>query len=262
MRSKKQKLLEENHEYKWIDGEVKYIHDLKNKIYLSSDEKLKIKNMSKIELFELFFSAEIKDIIIEASINNNLELTHDKLDSFIGILIVSIFSSRKSIEDYWSKKDILSLSKVSSCMSRNDYRKIKSRLKFAKITEKNLKDRLWRVRKLVDTFKINLHQFGYFSSNMSIDESMVKFYGRTILKQYMPKKPIRFGIKIWALCTITGYLLDFEIYCGKQSENEEKLSNCCLGSKVVMKMLHNFLTTIPSENLDDYHVTFDNFLQA
>ena len=125
----------------------------------------------------------------------------------------------KAVEDFWSKKDILSLSKVSSCMTRDEYRKINYNLKLAIIEEKNLQDRIWRVRRLVESFNKNLKQFGYFSSNMSVDESMVKFYGRTLLKQYMPRKPIRFGIKLWALCTITGYLLHFEIYCGKEAEN-------------------------------------------
>lgn len=41
----------------------------------------------------------------------------------------------------------------------------------------------------------------------SIDESMVKFKGRLGFKQYMPNKPIKWGIKVWSLCeSTTGYL--------------------------------------------------------
>lgn len=38
------------------------------------------------------------------------------------------------------------------------------------------------------------------SSKQSIDECMVKFKGRSSLKQYMLKKPIKRGFKVWAQC--------------------------------------------------------------
>ncbi|XP_035435187.2 piggyBac transposable element-derived protein 4 [Spodoptera frugiperda] len=60
------------------------------------------------------------------------------------------------------------------------------------------------------------------SSKQSIDECMVKFKGRSTLKQYMPKKPIKRGFKIWARCDYkTGYLYQFEIYTGKGDDSME-----------------------------------------
>lgn len=47
----------------------------------------------------------------------------------------------------------------------------------------------------------------------SLDESMAKFKGRSSLKQYMPLKPIKRGIKIWERCdSKSGYAYDFNIY--------------------------------------------------
>jgi len=34
---------------------------------------------------------------------------------------------------------------------------------------------------------------------MSIDEAMVKYKGRVFFRQYMPKKPIKWGIKVWMI---------------------------------------------------------------
>jgi len=34
------------------------------------------------------------------------------------------------------------------------------------------------------------------SSHQSIDESMVKFKGRSVLKQYSPLKPMKRGVKV------------------------------------------------------------------
>jgi hypothetical protein len=52
-----------------------------------------------------------------------------------------------------------------------------------------------------------------------VDESMIKYMGWAILFiQYMPAKPIKHGIKVFALCcAYTGYLYHFEIYT-KESE--------------------------------------------
>lgn len=257
-----QRLLEENHTYKWIEGEAEHQTDIETKIFLSDDQKSSVNSMSKTDLFELFFSNELKDVIITASKENDINLTFSKLENFIGILLVSIINTRKDTKDYWSKNNLLSCKMVMDCMSRNDFLNIKRRLKYSRNEEKNITDKIWRVRAMVDIFRKNLQQFGFFSSNMSIDESMIKFFGRSSMKQFMPKKPIRFGLKLWALCTTSGFLLDFHIYCGKGGSNEDKLKKCCVGSKVVMQELHNFLRTVPRDRLTDYHVTFDNFFTS
>jgi len=114
-------------------------------------------------------------------------------------------------------------------------------------------NQVWRVTKIVEIFRTNIQKFGFFSSKLSIDESMIKFFGRLDIKQYVRIKPIRFGIKLWALCTIFGFLHDFSIYCGK-NENVQNLKKCNLGSRVVLNMLHQFLMTVPNKKLKDYHV--------
>ena len=52
---------------------------------------------------------------------------------------------------------------------------------------------------------------------------MIKYCGRVVVFiQYMPKKPIKHGIKVFALCcAYTGYLLGYEVYLGKDTETNE-----------------------------------------
>ena len=58
-------------------------------------------------------------------------------------------------------------------------------------------------------------------------------------------------------------ILDFDIYCGKQETHcNETLSSCNVGTKAVMKMVHNFLLTVSKTKLVDYHVCFDNFFTS
>ena len=65
---------------------------------------------------------------------------------------------------------------------------------------------------------------------VSVDEAMIKFQGRSSLKQYMPLKPVKCGIKVWVLAdSHNGYFQKFEVYSGKKEESPEKV----LGAKVV-----------------------------
>ena len=58
--------------------------------------------------------------------------------------------------------------------------------------------------------------------HVSIDEVIIAFKGRSSLKQYLPMKPIKRGIKVWARAT-TGYVLAFEVYTGKKGNTSEKV---------------------------------------
>ena len=67
----------------------------------------------------------------------------------------------------------------------------------------------------------------------SIDESMVKLKGRSTLKQYLPLKPIKRGVKIWERCDAkTGYVYDLNVYSGKDTNQVTGT----LGERVVTKL--------------------------
>ena len=48
---------------------------------------------------------------------------------------------------------------------------------------------------------------------------MVKFYGRSVVRQYMPQKPTKYGVKLWGLCcSCCGYSITQEMYLGSTVE--------------------------------------------
>ena len=68
------------------------------------------------------------------------------------------------------------------------------------------------------------------STFQSIDESMTKFEGKSSIKQFMPIKSVKRGIKLWTRCDAkTGYVYDTKIYCGK----EDSCQQGTLGERVV-----------------------------
>jgi len=88
---------------------------------------------------------------------------------------------------------------------------------------------------------------------------MAKSYAKTVLKQFIRGKPIRFGLKFWGLCTSDGYLLNLDLYCGKNSQIGNKLAKCALGSRVVLNLLQPFFQIINYNKIPEFHLYFDNF---
>ena len=53
--------------------------------------------------------------------------------------------------------------------------------------------------------------------HFTLDESMTKFKGRLQFRQYMPVKPIKWGVKVWTLAeSTTGYMSWFQVYTGRE----------------------------------------------
>jgi len=63
---------------------------------------------------------------------------------------------------------------------------------------------------------------------------MVKFKGRSSLKQYNLMKPVKRGYKIWSLADQRGYMLAFKIYQGKEEIVNHEFEKFGLGERVVL----------------------------
>ena len=71
------------------------------------------------------------------------------------------------------------------------------------------------------------------------------------MKQYMPKKPIKIGIKVWVLADSTnGYFCRLQVYTGHQTSVERGL-----GARVVKDLSQDFYGKW-------HHVYFDNFFTS
>ena len=91
--------------------------------------------------------------------------------------------------------------------------------------------------------------------NVSIDESMVPYYGRHGCKQYIQNKPVKFGYKLLVAASPLGYAIQFYPYAGKGDNYNKDID---LGGSVVMALMSK-LPTVPNSN---YHVVMDNFFTS
>ena len=108
-----------------------------------------------------------------------------------------------------------------------------------------------KIQPIYDITNKNLVQFGIFAQNLSIDESMVPYFGRHSAKMFIKAKPIRFGYKIWTLCSSDGYPFHLEIYTGRDPDRTRGP-----GETAIMKKLEILET--PS----DHVIYFDNFFSS
>ena len=111
-------------------------------------------------------------------------------------------------------------------MSRNRYHEIKKYLHFA--DNQNLtEDKMSKIVPLYELLNQNLIQVDIFNKLLSVDESIVPYFGRHSAKMIIRAKSIRFDFKIWCLCGSDGYSYNMKIYQGK----EKKLQDKPLGSR-------------------------------
>ena len=82
-------------------------------------------------------------------------------------------------------------------------------------TSLNPYDKFSKVRPLLN--KLNEQCLSNFfpEQTVSIDKSMVPYFSRHGCKQFMKKKPVKFGYKLWVAATPHGYAIQFYPYMGK-----------------------------------------------
>ena len=91
--------------------------------------------------------------------------------------------------------------------------------------------------------------------NLGINESMVLFKVRLIFKQYIKTKRHRFGIKLFVLCDCeTGYILDYIVYTGSQTEIDHVETLGVTGS-VVTTLMKPYLNKGHTLYTDNYYTS-------
>ncbi|XP_060846028.1 piggyBac transposable element-derived protein 4-like [Rhopalosiphum padi] len=112
-------------------------------------------------------------------------------------------------------------------------------------------DKLSAIRSFLDSF-VNNSRASYNKSEFTtIDEMLHPFRGRCQWIQYIPSKPAKYGIKMYALCDAKYfYTSNLEVYCGKQPEGPYDNSNA------PMEIVKRLITDIEKSNRN---LTTDNY---
>lgn len=237
---------------------------------------------SAIEAFQLFFpDNEIEKIVVftnkwiqhvkdSYAQERNARLTDiTEIKALIGVLFFAgvCKSSHQHIDDLWAN-DGTGIDMFRCCMSKKRFSFLLRALRFDDIDDRHQRtqvDKLAKIRPILDPF-INKCQSAYSPSEyVTLDEMLDSFRGKCPFRQYMPSKPAKYGIKMFALCcSRTFYTVKLEVYVGTQHPGPYANSNKV--SDVIERMVEpvtgtgrnitmdNWFTSVPvAEHLRDDH---------
>ena len=89
-------------------------------------------------------------------------------------------------------------------------------------------DRLGKVRPVIDHLSTKFTEVYQPHRDIAVDEAMIKFQDRSSLKQYMPLKPTKRGIKVWKTVQM-GTFLDLRCTLAKWRTPLKSCQNPHLG---------------------------------
>ena len=187
----------------------------------------------------------------------SLQSTAHELETFTGMYFHMGLVKMQAVGCFWETDT--RYAPVADMMSRNRFQKLALYLHIKDnllVTDSEKQDRAWKIRPLLNSLNANFATVSP-EENHSINEIMVAFKGRALLKQYLPKKLKKWGFQLWARCAASGYLHIFDVYQGKGTGigNDEDISGCGLGGNVVLKLC----STLPEKHkifADNYFSDF------
>lgn len=259
--------IEINPEFNWQQHEnARVFHNFEER---TGPQKRYLGEVSVLQLFEEYFIPEVWTLIVNMT-NLNAATKHandndnhkwndtsiEEMKTFFGLVIAMGIMKLPRLELYWQKKywifDIPSFNKI---MSRNRFSQIWRFLHFC--DEANIpaaddpnRDKLFKVRPMLDLLLPRFQSVYVPSKNISIDESMIPFKGRIGFRQFIATKRVRFGIKVWVLAeSDTGYISRLQVYTGRVAQN---ITEHGLATRVVNDLIAPYA-------MKGYHLYLDNF---
>lgn len=136
--------------------------------------------------------------------------TKQELKTFLGLNILMGLKRQPSYRCYWSTAPDLNDLYISKQMTVNRFGWFLTNIH---CNDSSLEpkrgspnfDKLYKLKPVIEKLRECFQKSKNVTQDLTIDESMVKFKGRSTLKQYMPQKPIKRGYKIWMLNDKTKY---------------------------------------------------------
>ena len=141
-------------------------------------------------------------------------VTEEELRAYFGFQIFMGLVDEPATEDYWCR-DELHYSPIADRISRKRFQDIHRFLHFADNTTLTPRgqagyDRLGKVRPVMEKVQNKIHELYKPNRENAMDDAMIQFDGQNRIKQYMPAKPVKRGIKVWCRAdSHNGYLCEF-----------------------------------------------------
>ena len=171
-------------------------------------------------------------------------VTVPEIKTFFALYFAMGIVSQCNLRDYWQTKNVITQTPAfHDVMSRNRWCAIWTHLHFSDNTKAVPRgepgfDRLFKIRQLINTVVSKFCTHYQAAKELSLDEMVIAFKGKSTLKQYNPRKPDKWGFKAFVLCEAkTGYALQWLLYSGRESDSDERAPPCSVSYNIVQKLV-------------------------
>ena len=210
-------------------------------------------------LFELFYDDDVINHITRMTNlyamqkSRQLAATTSEIRLVIAVLLVSGYVPLANRRMYRESSEDVHNEAISSTMPVNRFEEVLRFMHVCDNTDLQKGDKLAKLRPLFVMLNERFVQHWPTVQDVSIDESMVPYYGRHSSKQFIRGKLIRFGFKVWCLNSRLGYLVQCEPYQGSSGSFNADLG---LGGTVVTELIKKLPAGLP------YRLYIDNFFTS
>ena len=142
------------------------------------------------------------------------------MKTFLGNNYFITINKLPTIKSYWECGQYVGNEGIRNFMSRTRFEQILRNLHFADNQKDKNIGKAYKGRSAMIYFNDSFLACVSSDSIQSVAERMVKFKGRSSMRQYANKKAIKGGFKFWNRCASkTWYLYQFDLHLGKREEN-------------------------------------------
>jgi hypothetical protein len=153
-----------------------------------------------------------------------LDVTHSDIRGWMGICILMGCKRLPSVRQYWMRSQpFLYCELIASIMTLGRWEQI---MRCLHLVDNNTIvrdvadprfDRIAKTRWLVEMFVKVSKEIYNLEREITVDECVIPYKGRyCFIRQFMPDKPVRFGIKVWLLASSKSrFVYQMEVYFGE-----------------------------------------------
>ncbi|XP_020296777.1 piggyBac transposable element-derived protein 4-like [Pseudomyrmex gracilis] len=235
-----------------------------------------------LAFFKLFFTDElINEVVTETNNyarrkleNKTLSLysiwrtwknvTTEEMWAFIGVIINMGTMPLANLQEYWSRNDVSYIPFYSNKFTRDRFSQIFWMLHLKTIPTRDASPRTQL--QLVSCFLeyINSKLLKYFTpgEEICVDESTIKFKGRISFITYNPKKPTKWGIRVYTMeDSKTGYICGILPYYGSLTTEKLIRPDLPVSARIPLQLYTMLLEKVPGSQghhmfTDRYYTSF------
>lgn len=216
------------------------------------------------DIFQMIMSPDIINIIVGET-NRRAAVrfpaweltTPTEMYAFLGlVLYAGVFNSSKvPVTELWAPeffpifKGTMSKTRFEHLCRFIRFDNGETRTQRLKSSKSAAIDDVWKIMMANLESSYNPHH------NVTVDEQLFGYRGRTRFTQYIPSKPTKYGIKVWWICdAVSHYPLKGIVYTGKK-EGSERATN--QGEKIVMELAQKYAHTGRTVYADNFFSTLE-----